>query len=99
MQKPNSFWALKYSITQAGNIYCSRSIIKYIMDTLKNITIVIMTIVIMILWTAREDFYDSDEDSVILQYKCAIINDYEQVPNEVLAECKGIKELQNESLR
>lgn len=69
------------------------------MDTLKNITIVIMTIVIMFLWTAREDFYDSDEDIVILQYKCAIINAYEQVPNEVLAECKNIKELQNESLR
>ena len=99
MQKPNYFWALKYSTTLAGNIHWYFNLIKYSMDALKNITIVIMTIVIMILWTAPEDFYDSDEDSVILQYKCAIINDYEQVPNEVLAECKSIKELQNESLR
>lgn len=58
---------------------------------LKNITIVILSLIIVIFWLKEEpeDYDSDDQNDVTIEYKCNEINEYESVPKEVLEECRS----------
>lgn len=57
---------------------------------LKNITIIVLTVTIVLFWLNLdpEDMSSDDLNSVLIEYKCDELDDYESVPAEVLRECK-----------
>jgi len=58
---------------------------------LKNITIAGLSFVVLILWIKvdPECMKPDDLNSVIIEYECSNLDDYENVPEEVVDECKS----------
>lgn len=55
---------------------------------LKNIIIIILTLLVVLFWLSEEP-EDYDPDGVIIEYRCSDLEDYESVPPEVLEECRS----------
>jgi hypothetical protein len=58
---------------------------------LKNITIAGLSFVVLMLWIKvdPECTKPDDPNSVIIEYECSNLDDYENVPEEVVDECKS----------
>ena len=58
---------------------------------LKNITIAGLSFVVLMLWIKvdPECMKPDDPNSVIIEYECSNLDDYENVPEEVVEECKS----------
>lgn len=56
---------------------------------LKNIIIIILGTLVVLFWLSEEpDDTSNDLDNVIIEYQCSDLDEYEDVPKEVLQECK-----------
>ena len=53
----------------------------------KDVVIVIGVIIAVIFWLSPDEDEFEDPDTVTIEYRCAIINDYKNVPPEVKEEC------------
>lgn len=62
---------------------------------LKNIIILILAVIVTLFWLGADSNEDefSDPDSVIIEYTCSALNEYEAVPPEVIRECRNRMEL------
>jgi hypothetical protein len=58
------------------------------MNMFKNIIITILTLGIIVFWL-QGDEEDFDPDSVTIEYRCSILDAYDNVPPEVSEECKS----------
>lgn len=58
---------------------------------LKNIIITILSIAIIVFWLKEEpeDMVSDDPNDVTIEYKCNELDSYENVPPEVIEECKS----------
>ena len=57
---------------------------------LKNTIIAILTILVVLFWLSAdsdEDGYD-DPNTVTIEYKCSTLDEYANVPPEILDECR-----------
>ena len=62
---------------------------------LKNIIILILAVTVSLFWLgadSNEDEFDNP-DSVTIEYNCNALNEYEDVPPEVIRECRNRMEL------
>jgi hypothetical protein len=62
---------------------------------LKNIIILILVVTVSLFWLGadlNEDEFD-DSNIVIIEYNCNILDQYEDVPSEVIRECSNRTEL------
>lgn len=60
----------------------------------KNIIITVLVILLMFVWLTSDlesDYYDLDD--VTIEYKCSIIKEYKNVPDEVLEVCRKRKKV------
>lgn len=57
---------------------------------LKNILIAILTVLVVLFWLKEdpEDDVSDDPNDVTIEYKCSDLEDYEDVPSDVIQECK-----------
>ena len=62
---------------------------------LKNTIILILAVIVILFWLSADSYEDEfiDPDSVIIEYNCSVLNQYEMVPSEVIRECKNRMEL------
>jgi hypothetical protein len=56
---------------------------------LKNFIITILTIIVVIFWLKDEPNEEYDPEGVIIEYNCKTLNEYENVPPEVVEECRN----------
>jgi len=56
---------------------------------IKNIIIVILTFMVVVFWLKEEpeDTISNDPSDVVIEYNCNSLEEYENVPNEVVEEC------------
>jgi len=64
------------------------------MNAFKNILIILLSLLTVIFWLSPEDD-EYEEDSVIIEYNCSQLDDYESVPYEVRDECKKRQKVKN----
>jgi hypothetical protein len=62
---------------------------------LKNTIILILAVIVILFWVSADSYEDEFDnlDSVIIEYNCSALNEYEDVPPEVIRECKNRIEL------
>lgn len=61
---------------------------------LKNIVITILTILVVLFWLSADSGDDFDDpDAVVIEYNCSTLDEYENVPSEVLKECRARKKV------
>ena len=62
---------------------------------LKNTIILILAVIVILFWLSADSYEDEfiDPDSVVIEYNCGVLNQYELVPPEVIRECKNRMEL------
>ena len=53
----------------------------------KDILIVFGVIIAVIFWVAPDEDEFEDPDTITIEYRCSIINEYKNVPPEVKEEC------------
>lgn len=58
------------------------------MNIIKNIVIAILSIVLILFWLQGDEEEDYDPDSVTIEYRCSVLEEYKNVPPEVSEECK-----------
>ncbi len=58
------------------------------MSLTKNTIIVLLLILVLLLWTRPDTMEVEDQDLVTIEYQCSAIEQYENVPPEVLQECR-----------
>ena len=56
---------------------------------LKNFIITILAIVVIIYWIKDDSDEDYDPEGVIIEYNCKTLDEYENIPPEVVAECRN----------
>jgi len=58
---------------------------------IKNITIVLLALGVALCWIKvdPECMAPDDPDTVVIEYKCSELTDYEDVPEEVTDECRN----------
>ena len=54
----------------------------------KDIIIVILTCIVVLFWLSAEPDEEEDVNSVTIEYQCSTLDDYENVPPEVVDECR-----------
>ena len=64
------------------------------MNIIKNILIVILTIAVFLFWVSADEDIDSS-DSVTIEYQCGELPNYENIPPEVVDECRSKKDNKN----
>lgn len=57
------------------------------MNIIKNILLVLLSIVLILFWL-QGDEEEYDPDSVTIEYRCSVLEEYKNVPPEVSEECK-----------
>lgn len=58
---------------------------------LKNILIAILTVLVVLFWLKEEpeDTVSDDPNDVTIEYKCSDLDEYEDVPSDVIEECRN----------
>jgi hypothetical protein len=58
---------------------------------IKNFIIVVLTVLLVLFWLGEEpdDTVSDDPNDVTLEYKCSEVDDYEDLPKQVLEECRA----------
>jgi hypothetical protein len=55
----------------------------------KNAIIVILTCIVILFWLSADPEEYEDPNNVIIEYQCTTLDDYENVPPEVVEECRN----------
>jgi hypothetical protein len=65
---------------------------------LKNIIIIILSIILILFWLAAEPEEYDNLDDVVIEYKCSELDEYDSIPKEVVQECRDRRaRLQNKT--
>ena len=58
---------------------------------LKNILIAFLTVLVVLFWLTEEpeDTVSDDPNDVTIEYKCSDLEDYDEVPADVIEECRS----------
>ena len=61
---------------------------------IKNIIIAILGLSVVLCWLKIEPecIKSDDPNSVVIEYKCSSLDDYVNLPSEIVAECKSMAE-------